>query len=237
MDTEHRALNNDERTELSATTSSKTDWKELVGFAVLSGGSLGILALFAVGVLLRFTGIDTHGFMGLSDNSLPVVFAGIGASSFVAYVVLFELRSQRKAVQHRQHILDRDDLVVEVHKIVDCKLVREPEHGQCMYFAKSRDGKVIFIFEGNDELQEDWQERPLTVLESERPRSELKIIRLPETEESIVVAFTGPEIHVDDCFEMTLAPSFWPASGKVLKSSWDDLQKRYKLKKMASSES
>ena len=237
MYTEHRALNEDERIEFSATALWKVDWKELVGLAALSGGFFGGLVLFAGGVLLRLIGFDTDGFMGLAGKSLPLFSVVIGASSFVAYVVWFEFRCQRNAFLRRQQILDRDDLVVEVHKIVDCKLVREPEHGQCMYFVKSCEGKVIFVFEGQDELQEDWQERPLAVLESERPRSELKIIRLPGTNESIVVKFSGPEIPVRDCFEMTLAPNSWPASGKTLKSSWDDLQRRYRLKNFTTSAS
>lgn len=237
MDTERRALNDDERTEFSATASWKVDWKELLGFAALGGGFLGGLVLLAGGILLWLIGIDTNGFMGLSTDSLPPLFVGIGALSFVAYVVWFELRSQRNAVLRRQQILDRNDLIVEVYKVVDCKLVREPDHGQCMYFVKSCEGKVIFVFEGQDELQEDWQERPLAILEGERPRSELKIIRLPETNESVVVKFNGPEIPVRDCFEMTLAPNFWPASGKTLKSPWDDLQRRYRLKNFTTSAS
>ncbi|MEP6064735.1 MAG: hypothetical protein ABJ246_02775 [Paracoccaceae bacterium] len=237
MDTERRALNDDERTEFSATALWKVDWKELVGFAAMGGGFLALFFLLAGGILLKLIGIDTNGFMGLSADSLPLFFVGIGASSFVAYVIWFEFRSQRNAVLRRQQILDRNDLIVEVYKVADCKLVREPEHGQCMYFVKSCEGKVIFVFEGQDELQEDWQEHPLAVLESERPRSELKIIRLPETNESVVVEFNGPEIPFHDCFEMTLAPNFWPASGKTLKSPWDDLQRRYRLKNFTTSAS
>jgi hypothetical protein len=237
MDTERRALNDEERAEFSATALWKVDWTELVGFAVLSGGSVGVLFLFAVGLVSRLTGVETNGLMGLNGDILAPIFAGVGASSFVVYVVWFEFRSRGIAVLRRQQILDRNDLVVKVHKIVDCMLVREPEHGQCMYFVKSYEGKVIFVFEGQDELQERWQESPLAVLDSERPKNELKIIRLPETNESISVTFDGHEISVRDCFEMTLAPDFWPASGKTLKSSWDDLHRRYKLKNMTPSES
>jgi len=235
MNTERRALNDEEREEFSATTVWKVDWKELVGFAALSGASIGGLALLAIGALLRLIGIDTNGFVGLIGGSLPLLFVGIAASVFVAYVVWFEFRRRSNAVLRRQQILERSDLIVELYKIIDCKLVREPEHGQCMYFVKSCEGKIIFVFEGQDELQEDWQERPLSMSESERPRSELKIIRLPETREGIFVKFNGPEIPVRDCFEMTLAPNFWPASGKILKSPWDDLQRRYKLKNMTTS--
>lgn len=237
MDTERRALNDDERTAFSATALWKVDWKELVGFAALAGGVLGFLVLLGVGILLNLVGINTNGFMGLSGDSLPPIFMGVGALSFAAFGVWSELRSQRNAAQRRQQILDRSDLIVELYKVVDCKLVREPEHGQCMYFVKSCEGKVIFVFEGQDELQEDWQERPLAVLESDRPRSELKIVRLPETKESVVVRFEGPEIPVRDCFEMTLAPNFWPTSGKTLKSTWDDLQRRYRLKNVTTSAS
>lgn len=38
MDIERRALNDEERTEFSATALWKVDWKELVGFAALGGG-------------------------------------------------------------------------------------------------------------------------------------------------------------------------------------------------------
>lgn len=235
MDTERRALNDAEQTEFSSTALWKTDWKELLGLAAMSGGFLGGLVCLVAGVLLRFIGADTNGFMGLSGNSLLLFSVGVGASSSVAYVLWFEFRSQRKAARRREQILDRNDLVVEVYKIVDCKLVREPEHGQCMYFLKSSEGKVLFVFEGQDELQDGWQNHPLVVSESERPRRVLKIIRLPETNESIVVTFDGPEIPLHDCFEMTLAPSHWPASGKVLKSSWNDVQRRYRLKHFSTS--
>lgn len=170
--------------------------------------------------------------MGLSYDSVSPFFFGIGAASLTAYVWWFQFRERRNQALHRQQIFDRNDLIVEVHKIDDCILVRETEHGQYMYFLRSGEGKVIFVFEGQEELQEDWQEKPLAVLENERPRSQLKIIRLPETKESVLVKFDGPEIPVRDCFEMALAPEFWPASGKILKSSWDDLQRNYKLKNM-----
>lgn len=235
MNTERRALNDEEREDFSVAAVWKVDWNELVVLPALSGSLIGGLALLAVGVLLRLIGVDTNGFMGLSGTSLPLFFGGIGAISFVAYIVWFEFRRRSNAVLQRQQILERNDLIVELYRIIDCKLVREPEHGQCMYFVKSSEGKIIFVFEGQDELQEDWQERPLAVLESERPRSGLKIIRLPETRESIVVKFNGSEIPVRDCYEMTLAPNFWPASGKRIKSPWDDLQRRYKLKNMTTS--
>ncbi|WP_415404103.1 hypothetical protein [Tateyamaria sp. SN3-11] len=66
LNTERRALNDDERTKLSETASWNVDWKELVGFAALGGGSFGALVLLAVGGLLRLMGIDTNGFVGLT---------------------------------------------------------------------------------------------------------------------------------------------------------------------------
>lgn len=229
MDIERRALNEDERAEFASTALWEVDWKELVGIAALNGGSLSLLVLLVAAVVAKLIGIDTTWFMGLSDNSLMLLAFGIGASSFVAYVVGFELRSQKNSIVRRQHILGRNDLVVETHSIVDCKLVREPEHGQCMFFVKSYDENVMFVFEGQD-LQEGWEESPLLLSESDRPRRNLKIVRLPETRESIFVKFYGPEIPLHACFEMALGPNSWPSSGKVLKSSWDDLERRYRLK-------
>lgn len=232
MDSERRALNDQERAELSATTLWEADWIELVGFSALGGGFLGGLVLLVVSFALRSIGVDVNDHLGLSGIGLALLGVVIGASSFVGYVVWFEIRGRNDAALKHQQILQRDDLIFEVHKIVESKLVREPEHGQCMYFVKTLEGKVIFVFEGQEDLQENWEKSPLVLPENERPRRELKIVRLPETKEGILVQFDGPEVLVREWFEMTLAPHFWPASGKVITSPWDDLQGRYKLKSM-----
>jgi len=65
-----------------------------------------------------------------------------------------------------------------------------------MFFVRCTDNSIVFIFKGEDELDEDWENDPLTIPEQERSRAILKIVGDPETKDVILVQFDGEEIPV-----------------------------------------
>lgn len=230
MKLERRALSAEERKELSAVSSHQIPWSEIFVFSLFAGTGVGAIFAIAFTMLLGFSNIEIFGIPSLDLDRLALILGPLGALGFLSYMVFSFIRQKGIRTREREQIIDRDDLIVEVRTVNACKLVREPEHGQCMFFVRTDDGETLFIFEGQDELQDDWKTNPLGLPESDKPRDELKVIRHPKTKKGIMVCFSGSTLPIRQCFEIGLAPASWPASGAVLRSPWDEVQRRYRLK-------
>ena len=234
MQVERRALNAEEAAALSRhdlDSSFFRELKEYVGTAVFMGTICVFLAMMLDVALTKLIDVDLLGSIHIERIVLLAVWA-IGTLAGIVYFA-YDIWSNRKLVERRRAgLLTSDDLSVEYHQIEDCKFVREPEHGQPMYFVRCSDDVILFIFEGQDDLDEDWEDNPMRTGGHEKPRANLKIIRTPKKNDCFLVQFDGPVIPVHDCHVINVGPGRWPASGDILDTPWDSLEKRYKLERM-----
>lgn len=229
METERRALNAEETAELSKYSGDVFDWKEWLWSSLLTGSFLGIILALPILLIDWLTGRNLAHLIGQGYDKLPLVFAAVGAACFAIYTLWDGLRFHWIAKQRRANLLVRTDLLVERHHVEDCKFVREDEHGQRMYFLRTSDQTIIFIFEDQD-LDHCWEEHPLEIPHDERPRNTLKIIRDPASDGCVLSAFLGEQVAIHECFKMDLPVRKWPTNGAIIAPPWETLDKRFGLK-------
>lgn len=227
MTIERRALNAEEREVLNAFEPGSLFLKEVLLFAALGGAVVGVILAFAIGLILKLAGLQT----GNMEN-LPLILGVFGALALGAHGLWDVFQSRKQSAERRATLLQSEDLIVETHHVQEVKLVREPEHGQPMYFVRTDEDLVHFVLEGQNTLDEKWETEPLSLSEEEAPRRGLKLIRDPANKECIMESFFGDAFAPDKCFEIGLDPQYWPASGKKIKAPWDELDRRYRLKEM-----
>lgn len=227
MQSERRALTEDEKQQISGPFDDTIGWTDYAPLAFFLGMLFGLVYQLAVYLFTTFGEADPI-LLGcdLSDLLLPVWLG----SSACTYLLLLrsDLRNRREVRARRALLFASDKIPVELHEIQDCKLLREPEHGMPMFFLQGSDGAVIFVMEPC-ELEEDWEDDPLRLPADSRPRRHLKILRHPQTKDCVLTQFQGEELEVSNCYEIGLKPEQWPADGAILRVPWAEVEKRYRL--------
>ena len=230
MHTERRALTADEARRLAAPADMGQAWP----FLVLGSVNMGIictLAFLGLAFLIEWTSsITVEALTGSTMGAIGVLVFSVASASTLVLLRARTAHAQREDASRRARLLDADDLLIEYHDIADCKLVREPEHGQPMFFARCEDGRVVFVFEGQDDLDDDWSSRPEVLRDDEKPRRTLKIVRNPKTGDCELLHFEGDELPVSECKLIALRPEQWPSNGKVVSAPWSELERRYRLR-------
>lgn len=203
---------------------------------MLNGAFVGFVAFLVIAGLDKLLSFDLRFALGVDPTVLLLIACGAFASVSMGFAVRFEVMNQKAVRTRRDEVLKLDDLLVEYHKTAEGKLVREPEHGQHMFFLRTSDDKTVFVLEGQDEPEHGWNEElPLHVPEEDTPKEDLKIIRHPTDGQTLILTFSGPPLSFKESFEIGLAPQSWPESGRILKAPWQEIEARYRLSKRASS--
>jgi len=231
MKTERRALNSQERAQLIEPSHGipfGTLFWAAIQLGVFLAGFVWLISYLAGKII----GVDLTYFTNGKQEHLAIALF-IAASFFgLVYLVRHQMRSISRMRRSRQQSIASNDLLVELYEVKDCKLVRDPEHGQPMFFVRCDDGSIHCVFEGQDELDEEWYEHPLRLGDTDKPRVNLKIIRNTKTKEYILEEFSGTALPLDACYIINVAPDKWPVDGRALKCRWEDIDKRYQLEKM-----
>ena len=235
MKTERRGLNEAEKLHFLEQSPAVVDWKEALVSPFLGGVFAGFLAFLAMAGLDKLLGFELRFALGVDPAVLMLIICGGLAAVFTGFAVRFELMNRKAVMTRRDEILELEDLVVEYHRVVEGKLVHEPEHGQYMFFLRTSDDKTVFVLEGQDVPEHGCTEEFLLhVPEDDTPKEDLKIIRHPSDGQTLFLTFSGLPLSFKESFEIGLAPQFWPESGRILKAPWKEIEARYRLSKRIS---
>lgn len=232
MDVERRALTAKEAERVTAMPPDEGFLKDILGLALFAGGLFGGLVGIAAVMIERYTGLLPD----MLTNGGEVILGLVSALAIAGWTVVSEWRSRKNhrewLLKRNEDLAGRDNLICEVHRVIDVMLVRDPEHGQPMYFVKTEDDRIFYVFNGQDELDEDWECQPLKLKDDDRPRAGLKIILHPKTKERLLVEFQGTPIDARTCYIIDRDPAEWPMDGQIMQGEWETLPKRYQLREV-----
>lgn len=234
MEVERRALTTNEFQQIVGNGCVTTNWLSLIGRGIGNGaGLVGLLLITGLPFALIASYFELGEQYGGAVTIYLYIVYGVGALVaiyFIVYLINHELKHRRNYEQFRLKLSNSDDLIVEQHRIIKCLFVREPKHGQPMYFVQSEDDVIFFILEGQAELDLDWEQDPQRLKDDEKPRAQLKLIREPSSKQCLFEEFNGQTIPPGECHIIPLSPSQWPTSGNKIKGPWETLAARYRLK-------
>ena len=108
---------------------------------------------------------------------------------------------------------------------VDARPFQEPEHGGLIYFLRTTDDRVFVLYD--HESQDLGVEGKDPLSSSLRPKSELLIVRAPNTRLVITKTFAGHELALAPIRELLAPPAEWPETDEFCSVPWGGLEGRY----------
>lgn len=210
---------------LSKLPSSGRRTKEAIeNFFVLLAAStlLGVLLWAGIAWITRkIAGFDLG---WSSDYAIPIVLGLIAFSAI--YATYSTARWMGSWEDSRQPLRDdlRSGIVTEEHlRLLEAKLLQDPEHGGFVYFLKTDDGRVYVIYD-HESIELAMAEEDPTGSGFE-PRSQLTIVKAPRSQFTINNSFSGRDIDVYGPAEMTAPPKKWPENEDFSPIPWDQIEK------------
>ena len=182
---------------------------------------LGVLVWSGIAWLTKkASGVD----IGWSSvYAFPVVFVVLAAS--VVYAAYSTTRWMNTWPDSRQSV--RDDLqsgIVSEEKLrlLDAKLLQEPEHGGLIYFLRADDGRIYVYYDDESVELAMADEDPLG--SSFEPLTYTSIVTAPKSGFTIEVCFGGDSIDIYGPTAITVPPRKWPENQKFSSIAWDQLE-------------
>lgn len=143
------------------------------------------------------------------------------------YAAISSVRWVRSWKDYRplmQADLDAGQVQEERYAFTAAKRFQEPEHGGLLYFLHTVEGKVFTMFDSESQDLGIYEQDPLT--SSFRPRSELVMVRSPNTGFVIRQTFSGEPLELGPPLEIEANPKDWPESETYCDIPWADLESR-----------
>ena len=223
-----RAMSEDERAFLQKLLrDAPLRWKSGLGNAIV---------LWATSLLIVVLGWSAVAWLGRVAFELDLGWrtsAGqwvlvAGAAACAGYAIYSTIRWLRSSRDYR--LLARLDLAdgtvfEERLTFVDVRPFQEPEHGGLIYFLRATDDRVFVVYD--HESQDLGVEGKDPLSSPLRPRSELLIVRAPNTRLVITKTFAGHELAMAPIRELAAPPREWPETDEFCSVPWSDLEGRY----------
>jgi hypothetical protein len=166
------------------------------------------------------------GDIGLQSPFAPWIVA-IGVPLCVAYAAgsaIRWLKEHRNLRPLLEADLARGEVVEESYRFVAAKRFQEPEHGGLLYFLRTADDRAFVVY---DSESQDLGVRGQDPLASAiRPRSELTIVRAPNSGIVLDTAFASEPLDAGAPLELEAPPRDWPEADAYSAIPWNDLERR-----------
>jgi hypothetical protein len=115
-------------------------------------------------------------------------------------------------------------VVEERYVFTEAKRFQEPEHGGLIYFLRTTGDAVLTLF---DHESQDLGLRAIDPLSSSfLPKSELVVVRAPNSDLVIAKSFHGTELDAGVPIELGAGPEEWPESESLCNIPWAELESR-----------
>jgi len=123
--------------------------------------------------------------------------------------------------------LDLSDGIVFEERLIftEARRFQEPEHGGLIYFLRTTDDRVFVLYD--HESQDLGVEGKDPLSSSLQPKSELLLIRAPNTRLVITKTFAGDDLPTTHVCEMVVPPTEWPETEEFCSIPWSELEHRY----------
>jgi hypothetical protein len=115
--------------------------------------------------------------------------------------------------------------VAEEHYVLTAaKRFQEPEHGGLIYFLRTAEDKVLTLYD--HESQDLGVQGGEPLKSSFRPKTELVMVRAPQTALVIDKAFSGEVLEAGDPIVLVVPPNEWPETESYCDIPWTELEAR-----------
>ncbi len=193
------------------------------------------VVLWAVSLLLLFLGWKVlawltrlvSGFNFGPNSPFAIWFVIIAAPSCAILAVISSLRWVKRWSDPRPRLLadlDGGTMVEERYRFTAAKRFQEPEHGGLIYLFLTDDNKVFGRYDHESQDLGVQDKDPLS--SSFEPRTELLLIRAPNTRYVIDEAVSGDSLDAGPAYELTIAPERWPEQEEYCDIPWSELETR-----------
>lgn len=182
---------------------------------------LGVLAWAGTAWLVKK--ITDFDFGWSSEYAIAVALVVLAASTIFA--MFSTTRWMKTWPDSRQPV--RDDLhsgivLEEQLRLVEAKLLQEPEHGGLIYFLRADDGRTYVYFDQESIELAMAEEDPTG--SSFEPLSIVTIVKAPKSKFTIDVSFGGDNIDIYGPTEITASPKKWPENEEFSSIPWDRIE-------------
>jgi hypothetical protein len=104
--------------------------------------------------------------------------------------------------------IDERKVIDERYRVTAAKRFQEPEHGGLIYFLRMDDDRVLVLYDYESvEREMDGKDALSSTF---KPRSELHIVRAPNTKYFIEQEFSGEALPLSEPLELAVPPDQWP---------------------------
>ena len=152
---------------------------------------------------------------------------GIGTPICAIYAGISSTRWIRNWKDYRP-LLQADiavrQVIEEHYSFTSAKRFQEPEHGGLIYFLRTKEDKVLTLFD--HESQELGVQGGDPLKSSFVPKSELVMVRAPKTGFVINKTFAGARLEAGEPVEIFVGPKHWPESENFVSIPWTELESR-----------
>lgn len=191
---------------------------------VVWGASL--LAFCLVWALLAWlVRILAHRDFGWHSPAAPWMFAiGIAVCALMAVVSSVRwVRGWRDVRPFLRADLAGGRVVEEKCQFNAAKRLQEKEYGGLIYFLRTPDERVFVLYDHESQDLGVNDGDPLA--SSFQPRTELVIVRAPNTGYVIAREFTGAPLEPGDPYDLLVSPKQWPSSETWCDVPWHELER------------
>lgn len=161
-------------------------------------------------------------------SPFAIWFVIVVAPLCAVYAAISSIRWVRRWADPRPLLkadLDRGEVLEERNRFTAVKRFQEQEHGGLIYFFLTDDNKVFVRFDHESQDLGVQDKEPLS--SSFQVRSELLLIRAPNTRYIIEEQASGEALGAMAPLDLTEAPQRWPKQEEYCDISWGELEKRF----------
>lgn len=146
----------------------------------------------------------------------------------LCYAISWTLRSIKSASARRQRL--HADLAAgvvweEQLTFVAAMCFQEPEHDGLIYFLRTADDRVFAKFDYESQDLGAGGEDAFS--SSFRPKSQLRLVRLPTSRHPLSATFHGEILPMDRVLELTVPVEQWPEDEEFTDVPWTELERRF----------
>lgn len=197
----------------------------LISFVILSAGCMGavmvvwlVVTLIAKAVADLRVGWHSPAAVWILGTTVPII---------AVYSAVYNWRWFKRAPDPRAAIskdLRGGAVVEERYHFTAAKCFQEPEHGGLLYFLLDDSTRpyVVFDHESQDLGVRGESPQSSTLV----PRSELLVVRAPNTRIVLRQEFSGHPLDAGAPVELTIRPEKWPEPDEYCSLKWSELERR-----------
>jgi hypothetical protein len=223
-----RPMTADERVSLQdRLRSAPRPWKQAAeNFGVLWACSMLLLTL-GWGLIGWLAGRVSDANIGWkSPFALWIVPLSVGCT--LCYALYSTLRWIQPVSARRQLLhADLATGIVQEEQLtfVEAMCFQEPEHDGLIYFLRTADDRVFATFDYESQDLGAGGEDAFS--SSFRPKSQLRLVRLPSAREPLRVTFYGEILPTDRVLKLSAPAKQWPKDDEFIDVPWAELERQF----------